>query len=478
MSGDYQHQNSRTPMVNEEKEPISTGSKRNQYLAGFAVCLGAFSGGNALSWTCPALEYLVPQEHNNLTNITNSTVLDEAPGFTLSTIEIATVGATVMLGGLIFAIPSGKFADIFGRKITLILISILYTANFITIAFARDVIALVTARFIAGLALGGSCVVGPMYIGEFAEESLRGVLGSGFNVLLSLGILYSTFIGIFTNWIWLNISLAIPSAITVVSLLFIPESPVYLIANERFGKARRSLEFFRGNENIVNDEMIEIQKTLAERDESATIKELFTEKCYRKSMIAGLGLFMYQQLCGVNIIVVYLVPIFRAAGSTMAPLAAASATNFIAALIGILSVVVINKRDRKYFLCLSGGNMMLGMLGLGVFFHLLHYNILFPGLGMLPIVCVVLFVAGFSIGMGPVPWILMIELYTPEIRGIANGVNIVSNWLTAFVVSFTFPYLMKYLGNVWSFYLYACINLLGVLFIWFVVPETRVRYKK
>lgn len=378
-----------------------------------------------------------------------------------------------MLGGLLFAIPSGKCADLFGRKITLIIIALLYFVSFIVIACANNVMMLVVARFFGGLALGGCCVVSPMYIGETAEESISGVLGSLFNVLVALGILYTNIVGLFSNWLWLSILLAIPALLAAVAMLFFPDTPVHWMNADRFGKARRSLVFFRCNEKIANEEFGRLQKKMTETEGEGTLIDLFTKRRYRRPMIAGLGLFTYQQLCGINIVVFYLVPIFKAAGSAINPLFAATTSNVVALVVGVVSVFVIEKRNRKYFLMISALSMLIGTMVLGLFFQLKDHGINFPGLQLVPISCVVLFMAAFAIGLGPVPWILLIELYTPEVRGIASGVNIVSNWLSAFLVTFSYPYILKALGNAWSFYLFGLLNGLGMLFIWFVVPETR-----
>ncbi|CAG9771088.1 unnamed protein product [Ceutorhynchus assimilis] len=426
MSSDIEDKLTYHPMVCEEKT-LLTNNKKNQFIAGFSVGLGGLCAGTALAWTSPALQYLLDTPGNNATN-------DAPPGFKISVPEEATVGATLMLGGLIFAIPSGKLADIFGRKFALILISLLFLVNYFLIAFAQNVMILVIARFFAGLALGGACVVCPMFIGEFADASLQGILGSLFGLNIQFGITYANVIGIFTNWQWMNICLAFPAVAAFLAILPLPETPVYLVANERYGKARRALGFYKGyNEVTIGEHLTQLQKNIAENEDSGSFKDLFTKKCYRRALIAGLGVFIYQQLCGINVVVFNLVTIIRAAGSTVDPLISASITNLIPFAVGIASVFVIEKRSRKYFLILSAVCMLIGSIGIALFFQLKNNGVFFPGIQVLPISCVALFMAGFAVGIGPVPWILMIELYGTEIRAIASGVNIANLYYVPFV---------------------------------------------
>ncbi|XP_066259632.1 uncharacterized protein [Euwallacea similis] len=303
---------SRPPgMVLMEEKIRKPEQRRNQYIGGIAASLNGFCAGNN-------------------TTIPNQSL--PSPSFTISTLEEAAVGATLMFGATLAAIPSGKCADLFGRKIALLLIGLLYLSNYILIACATNLLVLLIARLFAGVALGSSCVVAPMYIAEITEESLRGTLGSSFSLMLTLGILYTNVIGVVTEWLGLAIALALTSGAAALSILFLPETPLYLIAEERFGKARKSLMFYRGDEDQVSEKLTELQKHLREHQMGSSIWDLFTKKCYRKPLIAILGVFIYQQFCGINAVVFNLMPIFSAAN--ISPWVAAVVPNLLTIFVG------------------------------------------------------------------------------------------------------------------------------------------------
>lgn len=404
------------------------------------------------------------------TNVTNQTFPEIPPGFHVTTLEQAAVGATLMLGALISAIPSGKCADLFGRKLTLLLISVLYLGNYILIACATNVMVLIVARLFAGLALGSSCVVAPMYIAEVVEKPLQGKLGSLFSVLLTLGILYTNLVGVVTGWVGLGVALTLSSGGAALAILFIPETPLYLVAEERFGKARRSLMFYRGDEEQVSEELIQLQKHLAEHAVGASLRHLFTKRRYRRPLVSALGVFAYQQFCGINAVVFNLMTIFKAAGANdVHPLVPAVAPNLLTLLGGMLLVKIIEIRGRKFFMLLSSCSMLTGILGLAVYLQSASES----DPDIIPILCVAIFMTGFALGIGPIPWVLLMELFTPEIRGAASGVAAMCGWFSALLITFCYPYLVNSIGNAGTFFLHAVFNALGLMFIWFVVPETK-----
>ncbi|XP_066259631.1 facilitated trehalose transporter Tret1-like isoform X1 [Euwallacea similis] len=322
---------SRPPgMVLMEEKIRKPEQRRNQYIGGIAASLNGFCAGTVLAWTSPAMQHILQPPLGNNTTIPNQSL--PSPSFTISTLEEAAVGATLMFGATLAAIPSGKCADLFGRKIALLLIGLLYLSNYILIACATNLLVLLIARLFAGVALGSSCVVAPMYIAEITEESLRGTLGSSFSLMLTLGILYTNVIGVVTEWLGLAIALALTSGAAALSILFLPETPLYLIAEERFGKARKSLMFYRGDEDQVSEKLTELQKHLREHQMGSSIWDLFTKKCYRKPLIAILGVFIYQQFCGINAVVFNLMPIFSAAN--ISPWVAAVVPNLLTIFVG------------------------------------------------------------------------------------------------------------------------------------------------
>ncbi|XP_066153931.1 solute carrier family 2, facilitated glucose transporter member 8-like [Euwallacea fornicatus] len=461
---------SRPPaMVLMERKFRKPEKRRNQYIGGIVASLNGFCAGTVLAWTSPAMQHILQPPSGSNTSTPNPPL--PPPSFTISTFEEAAVGATLMFGAALAAIPSGKCADLFGRKITLLLIGLLYMSNYILIACATNLSVLLIARLFAGVALGGSCVVAPMYIAEITEESLKGILGSSFSLMLTLGILYTNVIGVVTEWLGLAIALALTSGIAALSILFLPETPFYLIAGERFGKARKSLMFYRGDEDQVSEELTELQKHLREHQVGSSIWDLFTKRCYRRPLIATLGVFAYQQFCGINAVIFNLMPIFSAAN--VSPWVAAIVPNLLTICVGAILVLIIEKKGRKFFMLLSSATMTLGLAGLAIYFQFSSTTINV----LVPTACVGIFMAGFAVGIGPIPWVLLIELFTAEIKGIASGVVAMTGWISAMVVTFSYPYLKATFGSAITFWALGVLNILGWIFVRFAVPETKVQLR-
>ncbi|KAL1502454.1 hypothetical protein ABEB36_007593 [Hypothenemus hampei] len=440
-----------------------------QYFAGFLVSMTGFAGGSVLTWTSPGLLHITKSQEDQPIK-----PLGKSPGFLVSTFEEALIGAMPMLGALIFAIPSGKCVNRFGRKPMLTFINSFYFLNYLLIAYASNAAMVIIGRFCGGLALGANGVVVPMYIAEIAEPHLKGTLGSFFSLCITIGIFYTNLIGIYTDWFWLAFWIDAVIFIITIATLFLPESPRYLIIKEKISKARKALMFYRGTEEVVAKELISMQKQLSETEDCVGFKELFTRKCYRKRLIASGGVLIYQQFCGINILAFYFLPLVEASGKVIGLATVVIFINVLNTILAIGISLIIHKQKRKNCLLLSGLMMFVGIIGTGAFFNFQDENVNFPGLFLFPLLSGILVIGGFTIGLAPISWMLLIELFTPEIRAIASGFAVVSCWTSGLVVTFTAPYFFYFLGRTYTFYFYGLINIMGILFIWFFVPETKL----
>ncbi|XP_044261142.1 facilitated trehalose transporter Tret1-like isoform X2 [Tribolium madens] len=435
--------------------------KLKQYFAAISVSLGALCAGTCLAWTSPALAQL-------------SITANSTESFHLTDSQGAAVGGMIAIGALISAIPSGFLADRFGRKNVIFVLSLTFLLNWILIIFAQNVTTLIIGRIFAGIGTGAICVVGPIYIGEIAEKSTRGVLGALINMFLCSGILLTCVFGSFTTWRVLSMILATVPVIFGVSFLFMPETPVYLVKTKNLEKAEKTLIEFRGSNYDINTELKEIQREVeASQQNSASIKDIFTSKANRRAFMSVVAVLAFQQLCGVNAVVFYTVPIFQAAGSSLPPDVVGIIIALVQVLSAYISLLVIEKANRKFYLMLSSVGMLLFLTALGMYFHLKSLNVDIGHLSFIPIGSAVMFMISFSFGYGPIPWLLMGELFAPEIKGVGNGFAIATNWSCAFLVTYFFPIIKSGLGAHVAFYICAGINALATVYVGFIVPETR-----
>ncbi|KAK4874427.1 hypothetical protein RN001_013787 [Aquatica leii] len=434
-------------------------AKLRQFIA--TICLGPISFGASLSWTSPVL----PQLQNQ-----NSTL-----PFTLSIAEGSWVGSMLAVGVLCTAIPSGYLADRIGLKrciIGLALPNVIFT---IIVFFSEDVYSLCIARFISGIAGGGVSVLSPIYIADISDVSLRGVLGCFFELLIYVGIILVSTFGAYFHYITLTIVVGVSSLLFGIIFLVFPESPTYLIKIGLKDDAKTALEFFRSEGNDVSQDLEQICRNLQEQQElqKVNIKKALTSKPVIRGLIACVGLTVFQQLCAVDAIVFYTVQIFQETDTGIDAYTSAIILSVVQLLSALFTVFIIEKAGRRLFLYVSTIGCGIPLCIVGVYFDLKVRNISFTGIDYVPLVSLLVFALGFALGLGPVPWLINGELFSHEVKGVANGITITSNWIMLFVVTKTFPIAMKDVGPQFPFYLYASFMVLCLVFVKFCVPETR-----
>lgn len=424
--------------------------------------MASLSAGTTLSWSAPCLEELENQ---------NSTT-----SFHITPEEASWVGSLLAIGALISAIPAGYCADKFGRKKSILSLIIPFSLSWILIIKSSNVWMLYVGRVLAGMGTGAICVLAPMYISEITEESLRGPLCSFFALFLCTGILLTFIVASFAKFVMLSVILGICPIIFGFLFFFMPESPIYLIKINKDNNARKSLKFLRGKYAEVSSEISDIKKDIENSpEEKASLKEILTNKHYFRCLIACTILFLFQQLSGINAVIFYAVPIFRASKSEMDSVVSSIIIALIQVVVTVLVIFIIDKQGRKTYILQSAVVNCISLATLGFAFHLMHLEINIPGLTLIPLASLMIYIFSFSIGMGPIPWLILGELLSPEIVGTISGIAVMVNWFTGFIVTKSFGPMMATLGPFITFYIFSIFNALCVLSVFFFVPETRGR---
>lgn len=310
----------------------------------------------------------------------------------------------------------------------------------------------------------------PMFIGEIAHPSIRGKLGSFFQLFICIGILLSYSIGALVKWKMLSIILGCFPIMFAVAVYMIPETPEYLFKKDRLTEANKSIIYYYGNNNM------ELQKLFPqafESEKSAGFVDLFKSKGNRKALFAALGCMCFQQLSGINAVIFYSVSIFKAAGSTLSSNISSILVGALQVVVAYLAAMLMEKANRKVFLIFSALGMGACMTILAITFQLKDNGITSAFLNFLPIASLLLYIVAFSFGFGPVPWMVMGELFAPEIKGPASGLAVLSNWALTFVVTFAFPVMNSSLGGHVTFYIFTGLTCLAALFVLKCMPETR-----
>src|SRR5215207_10021412 len=380
-------------------------------------------------------------------------------GFTVASSLIGTV-----LGSMIAGIPAQKY----GRKKVLMFIAILYLLSAIGCASTSVWILFVTFRFIGGLAVGASSVVGPMYISEVAPAKIRGRLAGSFQLMIVAGI----FIAYLTNflfvdfgdtgWRWMLGIMIIPAALFAILLRFIPESPRWLVLNNRDEEAKAV--FARTGEHnaaaLIREEH-ELSK--------GGIKESLFSGKYNKPILYAVLLAMFNQLSGINAILYYAPRIFEMAGfdkaeSYLQPVYIGAAN----LLFTILAMTVIDKFGRKTLL-------LIGCVGLVFFLSLTAHAFSGTAMGKNVLFYLLGYIAFFAFSQGAVLWVFVSEIFPNSVRSQGGSLGSFTHWIMAAIISWTFPVIVEgsLLGGMYSFMFYSVMMLLHLIFVWKWLPETK-----
>ncbi|XP_068105114.1 solute carrier family 2, facilitated glucose transporter member 8 isoform X2 [Hyperolius riggenbachi] len=416
---------------------------RNLYLATFSAVLGPLSFGFVLGYSSPAITDLKDSDDPRL-------VLDKETASWFG--SIVTIGAAA--GGIF----GGWIVDRIGRKLSLILCALPFVLGFTLIIAAQNVWMLLGGRLLAGVASGVTSLVVPVYISETSHSKVRGTLGSCVQLMVVTGIVGSYIAGMFLDWRWLAVLCSVPPVVMVIFMIFMPETPRYLINQEKRGEALSALHFLRGPEVDHEWEYRQIESSSDQQEGGLKMVD-FRNPAIFKPFLIGVSLMFFQQFSGINAIMFYADMIFEEANFKNSSLASVI-VGLIQVVFTAVAALIMDKAGRKLLLIVSGTTMALSAALFGVYFKLTEIHVhnasssLPPmsdaaespaeHLAWLPLASMGLFISGFAIGWGPIPWLVMSEIFPLRARGVASGVCVITNWGCAFLVTKEFHDMMKF----------------------------------
>jgi len=385
----------------------------------------------------------------------------------------AIVGA-LLIGAAVGAVGSGYLADAISRRWTKVISGTIYTLAALACAFSQSSDQLIAARFVLGLSVGTASFVSPMYLAELSPKKIRGGLVS-FNQLMIVSGILAAYIVNFglkgigqDNWRWMLGLGAVPGLALAVGMMLMPYSPRWLAERGREEEARAVLERTHRAED-VDEELADIKRVASEEGH---LRDLFGASV-RPMLIVGLGLAIFQQIVGINTIIYYAPTILSFTGSSassaIGQTVAIGVTNLVFTIIAIL---LLDRLGRRVFLIAGTVGLTLALVVLGAFFA---SGTLQANASLVALIALVVYIASFAMGLGPVFWLMISEIFPLEIRGPAMALCTIANWLFNFLVSFTFLTLAADIGKAATFWLYAVIGVIAVAFFFLRVPETSGR---
>jgi SP family xylose:H+ symportor-like MFS transporter len=378
--------------------------------------------------------------------------------------------ASALIGTIMGAWLASKPSDNLGRKKTLLILAVLYFVSAVGSAFAWDWWSFVIARFIGGLGVGGSSVVGPIYIAEISPAKSRGRLVAlmQFNIVLGilLAFLSNYIIGTLNlgeiEWRWMFGVEAFPAAAFFIFLFSTPLSPRWLMTKSRSDEARNVMERL-GEENI-EQEMIEIQESIDLAHH--TMKEPFFNKKYLTPIMLAFLIATFNQLSGINALLYYSTRIFEMAGASadFARLQSVivGATNLVFTM---LAMAVIDHFGRKKL-------MLIGSIGYIISLSSVAWAFYTDRGGIIVLASFILFIAAHAFGQGAVIWVFISEIFPNRVRAKGQALGSFTHWFMCAAIAWTFPMLAAKTGaHVFAFY--AGMMVLQLLWVIFIMPETK-----
>ena len=399
--------------------------------------------------------------------------------FALDAAATGWAASSALVGCLIGAGIAGFTADRIGRKRTLLLAAVLYTASGILSAIPVTIAQFTIARILGGIGIGTASVVCPLYIAEIAPAEKRGSLVTFNQLAIVIGILVVYFVNYFiarmgddawnaaTGWRWMFGSAAIPAVVFFVLTLLIPESPRWLTHSGRIDAARDVLVRVSGPSGAED-----ALRSFAPAGEARAAAGLLAPGL-RTAFLIGAVLAVLQQVTGINVFMYYAPEIFKQLGSgTDTALLQTVSVGGMNLIFTLVALRMVDRFGRKKLMIAGAAGMTIAMAGLGV---AAYNNILAAWV----LVFVLGYIACFAASLGPVVWLVIAEIYPTRIRGRGMAVATLLLWGANYVVSQTFPminedpWLVATFHHAFPFWLYGAFCIITVLFVWRVVPETK-----
>ncbi|MGK8515868.1 sugar porter family MFS transporter [Staphylococcus arlettae] len=383
------------------------------------------------------------------------------------------VVSSMLIGAIIGSGASGPLADKLGRRRLVLFIAIIYIIGSITLFIAPNITILVIGRLIIGLAVGGSMATVPVYLSEMAPTELRGSLGTLNQLMITIGILSAYIVNYafadIEGWRWMLGLAVVPSIILLIGIVFMPESPRWLLEHRSEQAARDVMKITFDNNEEINSEIKEMREISAISESTwAVIKSPWL----RPTLIIGCIFALFQQIVGINAIIFYAPTIFSKAGLGEATsILRTVGIGTINVLVTIIAVFIVDKVDRKKLLVTGNIGMVTSLIIMAV----LIWTIGITSSSWIIIICLSLFIVFFGITWGPILWVMLPEMFPTRARGAATGVATLVLNIGTLIVAQLFPILNNALSTEWVFLIFAMIGVFALAFVIKYLPETRGR---
>ncbi|ADV06572.1 sugar porter family MFS transporter [Staphylococcus pseudintermedius] len=382
------------------------------------------------------------------------------------------VVSSMLVGAIVGAGLSGPLSEKLGRRRLVFMISIVFIIGALILALAPTMEILVLGRVIIGLAVGGSTAIVPVYLSELAPTDARGSLSSLNQLMITIGILASYLVNYafapIEGWRWMLGLAVVPSVILMIGVIFMPESPRWLL-EKRGEKAARDVMKLTYPASEIDHEIENMKKINQIADNTWTVLK---SPWLLSTIIIGSVFALLQQLIGINAIIYYAPKIFATAGfGESTAILSTVGIGVVNVLVTIFAISIIDKIDRKKLLVIGNIGMVASLLIMSALIWLIGVN----SAAWIILLCLTTFIIFFGVSWGPVLWVMLPELFPMRARGAATGIAALVLSIGSLLVAQFFPVLTDVLQVQQVFLIFAVIGIIAMIFVIKFLPETRGR---
>ncbi|MDK3689308.1 sugar porter family MFS transporter [Staphylococcus pseudintermedius] len=382
------------------------------------------------------------------------------------------VVSSMLVGAIVGAGLSGPLSEKLGRRRLVFMISIVFIIGALILALAPTMEILVLGRVIIGLAVGGSTAIVPVYLSELAPTDARGSLSSLNQLMITIGILASYLVNYafapIEGWRWMLGLAVVPSVILMIGVIFMPESPRWLL-EKRGEKAARDVMKLTYPDSEIDHEIENMKKINQIADNTWTVLK---SPWLLSTIIIGSVFALLQQLIGINAIIYYAPKIFATAGfGESTAILSTVGIGVVNVLVTIFAISIIDKIDRKKLLVIGNIGMVASLLIMSALIWLIGVN----SAAWIILLCLTTFIIFFGVSWGPVLWVMLPELFPMRARGAATGIAALVLSIGSLLVAQFFPVLTDVLQVQQVFLIFAVIGIIAMIFVIKFLPETRGR---
>ncbi len=396
--------------------------------------------------------------------------------FDLSPVMTGWAASSAIWGCVFGALLAGYFSDRFGRKKVLLVTAIIFASSSLASAIPQNLTQFVLARFIGGVGVGAASILSPLYISEISPSKIRGKLVTIYQIAIVVGINLIYVVNYFiagsgddlwnvnVGWRYMMASEVIPSLLFFFLLLLVPESPRWLATKNNNRAALQILNRINGAKQ--GEAILRAIASTLQEERSSLRKFLNSE--FRNVLTIGIVLAVFSQITGINSIIYYAPEIFKSVGFST------ESSFFQTIIIGLtitsftfVALLLVDRLGRRKLL-------LWGVAGMAFFLFIIgwvYYLNIVGGPWLL--ISVLGFIACFGASLGPIPWVIMSEIFPNKVRGVAMSISVLFLWLSIVAITQFFPVLLGSIGGAYTFWIFMVNAIVLLLFVWKKIPETK-----